>query len=369
MNSSGSSSSTTNKNKNVDGLTINKNLINRKNLSHLFVGFLNLNDEINSNKILETIHKQYSNPNIYYSTGTGTDNNNNNNSFLNQYEINEIIKKLLTSHNDIIKSLELIENLSWNHCKWSYLEIFNYILVNATSEQQKDVEKFLKDFQLRLVENFKNEIFLEELTIIILKHISIMDNRDAIRLYNKILKLSSNTSVVLARTSSTSSTSSTSFINNKPNEPPILEPQPPPQITNNTRGNLNTSDISLFEYLNIEEIFDKYTLKSRNKKLRKSLLINERIKYLPDWLINKNYLKLINKNSMIKICLNLLIQSIIEKDYYCIIWLFDELRKFGWRIEDILWYCNSYDLQDYLQEIINEKVLLHYKLKYHHHHH
>ena len=77
--------------------------------------------------------------------------------------------------------------------------------------------------------------------------------------------------------------------------------------------NLNTNDLSLFEYLNIDEIFDRYTLKSTDKRLRKLLIPNERIKYLPDWLIDKNYLKLINKTSMIKICHHLLIQSVVEK--------------------------------------------------------
>lgn len=321
--------------KDLDGIIINKKFINRSNLSHLFVGFLNLNDETNSNKILETIHKQ---------NNTTNNTNNTSNSFLNQYELNGIIKKLLTNHNDIIKSLQIIENLSWNHCKWSYFEIFKYILIEARSHQKQDVETFLKDFQLRIIENFKDEIFFEELTILILKHIAIMDLRDGIRLYNKILKLSNNTNVIATTTTTTN--------NNR---------RSPQSLTNSntiaTKGNLNTNDLSLFEYLNIDEIFDRYTLKSTDKRLRKLLIPNERIKYLPDWLIDKNYLKLINKTSMIKICHHLLIQSVVEKDYYCIIWLFDEMRKFGWSVEDILWVCESYDSEDFLKEIINEKVL------------
>ena len=65
----------------------------------------------------------------------------------------------MTNHNDIIKSLQIIENLSWNHCKWSYFEIFKYILIEARSHQKQDVETFLKDFQLRIIENFKDEFF------------------------------------------------------------------------------------------------------------------------------------------------------------------------------------------------------------------
>ena len=55
-----------------------------------------------------------------------------------------VLLKLLTNHNDIIKSLQIIENLSWNHCKWSYFEIFKYILIEARSHQKQDVETFLK---------------------------------------------------------------------------------------------------------------------------------------------------------------------------------------------------------------------------------
>ena len=159
-----------------------------------------------------------------------------------------------------------------------------------------------------------------------------MDLRDGIRLYNKILKLSNNTNVIATTTTNNNRRSPQSLTNSN---------------TIATKGNLNTNDLSLFEYLNIDEIFDRYTLKSTDKRLRKLLIPNERIKYLPDWLIDKNYLKLINKTSMIKICHHLLIQSVVEKDYYCIIWLFDEMRKFGWSVEDILWVCESYDSEDF----------------------
>ena len=48
--------------------------------------------------------------------------------------------------------------------------------------------------------------FFEELTILILKHIAIMDLRDGIRLYNKILKLSNNTNVIATTTTTTTTT-------------------------------------------------------------------------------------------------------------------------------------------------------------------
>ena len=76
-----------------------------------------------------------------------------------------------------------------------------------------------------------------------------------------------------------------------PPPPPLINRRSPQSFTNSntiaTKGNLNTNDLSLFEYLNIDEIFDRYTLKSTDKRLRKLLIPNERIKYLPDWLIDK----------------------------------------------------------------------------------
>ena len=67
--------------------------------------------------------------------------------------------------------------------------------------------------------------FFEELTILILKHIAIMDLRDGIRLYNKILKLSNNTNVIATTTTNVIATTTT---NNRRSPQSLPTPTPLP---------------------------------------------------------------------------------------------------------------------------------------------
>ena len=133
--------------------------LRRSSLTALLKSFIHLRDEANAEKIMETIFAHSS---------------------INCEELYTIVEKLL-QQNKITEATSMIRRMSLETTKRSYLSVFKHTWKN------KD-QVFFKELYLKFMQLDCDDQVLEAFTIELIKAISSINNRQAIRYYTKFLK-------------------------------------------------------------------------------------------------------------------------------------------------------------------------------------
>ncbi|KAI5957798.1 RCY1 [Candida theae] len=134
--------------------------LRRTSLTSLLKSFIQLRDETNAEKIMETIFAH---------------------STINSAELNTIVEKLL-QQSKVSEAASTMRRMSLEITKASYLSMFKYTWMN------KD-QVFFKELYLKFMKLKRDDPTLESFTISLIEAISSINNRQAIRYYTKFLKM------------------------------------------------------------------------------------------------------------------------------------------------------------------------------------
>ncbi|KAI5964173.1 uncharacterized protein KGF55_002115 [Candida pseudojiufengensis] len=139
--------------------------LKRSTLTSLLKGFIKIEDEINAEKIIETIFQT---------------------SNLNQDELNIIVEKLL-AENKLNEALSMIRRMSLEISKKSYLTIFKKFETFEDNDQK--IYDFYKELYLKFMKLDPGDEVLKEFTVSIIEKLSKIDNKQATRYLIKFMKL------------------------------------------------------------------------------------------------------------------------------------------------------------------------------------